>query len=286
MRLSLDARAQRLLRRLPRTTVYSALEIVLLFVLAVQCARLVWAVVTPVGPLGDWRSDAGAPALATPEVALFEAFDPFFRLEGDAPIVVTDLDLKLYGVREDRASGRGSAIIALPSGEQNSYVVGEEIMPGVVLESVGFDFVTIARNGGSEQLFLDQSTAPGSSGSPSPGAAPAAPSPARATGGGGGGSGEAGAPALTPQQLARGTQVSPRREGNRLTGIVLQPTDDGSALRAAGFQPGDVLLSINGQRIQDMGQAAQFATDLGSGDALVQVERGGETISFRARVGQ
>ncbi|MGP1281799.1 MAG: type II secretion system protein N [Parasphingopyxis sp.] len=289
MRLSLDARAQRLLRRLPRTTWFTVLEIVLLSVLAVQCARLVWAVATPVGPVGDWRSDAGVPTLAAPDMALFETFDPFFRLEGNARVVVTDLDLRLFGVRQDQASGRGSAIIALPDGEQDSFLVGDELMPGVTLESVGFDFVTISRNGASEQIFLDQS------GGAPPAAASATRSasnnPARSeTGSGGTPAAQSRRPAaetITPAALAAGTQISPRREGNRLTGIVLQPSgDSAAALNAAGFEPGDVIVSINGERIQDMGQAVGFARNLGIGDGFVQVERNGETVSFRARVSE
>ena len=44
-------------------------------------------------------------------------------------------------------------------------------MPGVVLESVAFDNVTIDRGGTSEQIFLDQSTpapAPPPGGGPPP----------------------------------------------------------------------------------------------------------------------
>lgn len=286
MRLTLDARAQRLLRRLPQTTVYSAIEIVLLLLLAVQCARLLWAVATPVGPLGEWRATSGISQLATPSPALFEAFDPFFRLEGGGPLVVTDLSLRLYGVRENRATGRGAAIIALEDGEQASYVVGDEIMPGVILEAVGFDFVTILRDDRREQIYLDQSGDAPTTGQGATPAAPASaitpapprPSPQPA---------QSGAPAgVTPNELSRDTQISPRREGNRMTGVILQPTGSGRAFGAAGFQPGDVLISINGQRIMDAGQAARFATDLGSGEAMVQVERNGETIAFRARVSQ
>lgn len=289
MRLSLDARAQRLLRRLPRTSWFSVLEIILISVLAVQCARLVWAVVTPVGPVGDWRSNAGIPTLAAPDMALFETFDPFFRLEGNGRVVVTDLDIRLFGIRQDQASGRGSAIIALPNGEQDSFSVGDEIMPGVSLESVDFDFVTISRNGSSEQIFLDQSSAPAAS-PPQASARQSSSSAIRAARQAGGNAPRRPASAsqrITPSQLASGTQISPRREGNRLTGIVLQPSgEDDAALRAAGFEPGDVIVSINGERIQDMGQAVGFAGNLGTGDGFVQVERNGETVSFRARVGE
>ena len=158
MRLSLDARMQRLLRRLPHDSVTSAVELALLALLAWQCARLVWALVTPVSPLGDWRQDT---AVATPSPAIFAAFDPFFRLsQTGGPVIVTGLNLKLFGVRQDRASGRGSAIIGLPDGRQVSYAVGEEILPGVTLSSVAFDNVTIRRGAADEQLFLDQSQAP------------------------------------------------------------------------------------------------------------------------------
>ena len=281
MRLSFEARTQRLLRRLSRTSWLTVLEIVLIAVLAVQCARLVWAIATPVGPLGDWHGDTNTPALSAPDMALFETFDPFFRLEGDARVVVTDLDLRLFGVRQDEATGRGSAIIALPNGEQDSYSVGDELMPGVTLEAVDFDFVTISRNGSNEQIFLDQSTA---AGQPSPTASvPVNAAPARQQAA----TGRRSAETVTPMALAAGTQISPRREGNRLTGIVLQPSgSDDAALRTAGFQPGDIIVSINGERIQEMGQAVGFARELGTGDGFVQVERNGETVSFRARVSE
>jgi general secretion pathway protein C len=159
MRLALDPRARRLLRRVPRTTVYSAAELLLLSLLAIQCARLVWAIVTPVDPIGDWKASSALRPVAPASSGLLGSFDPFFRLSGsNGPVVVTSLNLKLFGVREDRASGRGSAIIGTPDGQQRSFAVGEEVVPGVKLTAVGFDSVTISRSGTAEQLFLDQST--------------------------------------------------------------------------------------------------------------------------------
>ena len=129
MRLALDPRARRLLRLMPRTNAFALVELLLLSLLAIQCARLVWTIVTPVGPVGDWKAESelrpAAPA------GLLGGFDPFFRLGGgNGPVVVTALDLALYGIRQDRASGRGSAIIAGPDGVQRSFAVGEEIVPG------------------------------------------------------------------------------------------------------------------------------------------------------------
>jgi len=150
-------------------------ELLLLALIAIQAARLVWTLASPHGPVGDWRPARALAPVAGPEV--LASFDPFFRLEGAAaPAVVTSLNLKLYGVRQDRATGRGSAIIGLPDGTQRSFGVGEEIMPGVTLGQVDFDNVTVRRNGTPEQLYLDQSTP--AAGVPSPnGAAPARPVP-------------------------------------------------------------------------------------------------------------
>ncbi len=171
MRFVLDPGARRLLRRVPRTTVYSALELLLLTLLAVQCARLFWALVTPMGPVGEWKAAAAVRPVLQTQPALLGSFDPFFRLAdtANAPVVVTSLNIKLYGVREDRASGRGSAIIGTPEGQQRSIAVGEEIMPGVTLTAVGFDSVTISRSGTPEQIFLDQSSSTPPVGAPAPG---------------------------------------------------------------------------------------------------------------------
>ena len=274
MRLALDPRARRLLRRLPRNTVYSAMELVLLSLLAVQCARLAWTLVTPLGPVGDWKAGSALRPVAPGSSALLGSFDPFFRLSGAgaASVVVTSLNLKLFGVREDRASGRGSAIIGTPDGQQRSFAVGEEIMPGVTLTAVGYDNVTVSRGGTAEQLFLDQST-------PATVVAPAVPPPAVAPP-------PLPVPTVTvnPMQTETGNeiQVQPRIEAGRVTGVTVQ----GSALSAAGLQPGDVVTSVNGQRITSAEQARGIAARLRGGEANVEVERGGRTVSLRVRAGQ
>ena len=144
MQTATQARARRIRLRLPRPGAAAVVELALLALIAAQCARLAWALATPVGPVGDWRGRE--PAI--PAATALAAADPFFRNAGQAgPAVVTALDLRLYGVREDRATGRGSAIIQTPDGRQSSFAVGDEIMPGVTLAAVGFDNVTISRNG-------------------------------------------------------------------------------------------------------------------------------------------
>jgi len=262
--------------RLPRLTIYSAAELLLIALIAVQAARLIWMLAAPLGPVGAWRASTG---LAAPgDGTVLTGFDPFFRLSaGAGPAVVTSLNLKLYGVREDRATGRGSAIIALPDGRQMSFAVGEEIMPGVALTQVAFDNVTISRGGVLEQIFLDQSTpAEAVAGAPAPAApqvqmAPAPPSaPAAAS--------------APPPGAGQALNLQPRIAGGRVNGIIVGPGGDGGqAFRAAGFVAGDVIVAVGGQRVTSLEQA-RAAIGRSGGEVNVMVDRGGRAVPLRVRM--
>ncbi|MBV9884639.1 MAG: PDZ domain-containing protein [Sphingomonadaceae bacterium] len=285
MGLDGDRRAARLRARLPRLTAYSWAELILLVLIAMQCARLVWLLAAPVGPVGDWKATSSAVTPQDP--ALLARFDPFFRLDGaPGPTVVTSLNLKLYGVREDRASGRGSAIIALPDGRQMSFAVGEEVMPGVILTAVGFDNVTISRGGATEQIFLDQSGPAEAVGAPQTVVVPQGAVPQQA--------GPAApmqvvtvptAPPPPPPIAAapgRPINFTPRTSNGRVTGLVVTPgSDGGRAFAAAGFAPGDVIVAINGQRISSLEQARAA---IQNGEVNVTVDRGGMAVPLHVRM--
>ncbi len=265
MRLRLDARARRWLGRMPAVNLYSAGELVLLAGLAAQTARLLWAIVTPIGPLGDWRP---AQAVVPPEpTELLRTFDPFFRVSGVAsgPAVVTSLQLKLFGTRIDEATARGSAIIAGPDGVQKSITVGEEIVPGVTLKSVAFDHVTVSRGAAPEDLYLDQSGA-----TPAPAVAAPVGTPLTATAVGT-------TPGAVPlAQLRSDILFTPRLVGGQLSGLVVRAQGAGGGFRAAGLRDGDVLLAINGRPVTGAGDFEALSRDFVRGGALpITVERGG-----------
>lgn len=263
MRLVLDPRARRLIARLPRTNWYAASELLLLGLLAVQAARLIWTVATPVEPFGRWRADPAAP---TASLDVLGSFDPFFRLAPDAgAAVVTSLQLKLFGVRADQATGRGSAIIGLPDGTQASYAVGDEVMPGVRLDAVRFDGITVLRGGAREQLFLDQST-PAVTVSPLAVPTPVTISPPAAA---------------APARLQDDVAASPRIIDGRVAGFTLQPRASGEAFRGAGLQPGDVLVAVNGARITDAGSVPNLSNLLAQGNSVtVEIERSGNPVTL------
>jgi general secretion pathway protein C len=275
MRLRLDARGRRLLRRLPVVNVYSVAELALMAGLAVQGARLLWVIVTPISPLGDWRPVA--PVVAGSTAAILEGFDPFFRLQGAqaAPAAVTNLQLTLYGTRIDEAMGRGSAIVAGADGVQRSVSVGEEIQPGVMLKAVAFDHITIDRGGATEDLYLDQSDAPPATVSaPVPGA-PSAPlsGPVPPQGG------------VAIAQLRSDIGFIPRLDGGRVSGLVVRPMGSGAAFRAAGLREGDIVTALGGRSVSGPGDLDRLASDFAQGGSLsITVERGDQTLPLSLQI--
>lgn len=256
-------------RRNARTLPYDVTEAMLIVALATAAAALFWALVKPLGPVGRWQAVGSGVAAADPSI--LTRFDPFFRAAPVGPTAVTSLPLKLFGVRLDQAMGRGSAIIATPDGVQNSFVVGDEIVPGVRLKMVAIDSVTIERGGASEQLFLDQSIG-GSSSDPnaSPGESSAlAPMQAAPP--------VAQAPALTAQGLASGVNFAPRMEKGAVTGFVVGPKGKGDVFASTGLQQGDVVTQINGVGIRSIDDAtAALGNVQSAGQTIFTVERGGK----------
>jgi general secretion pathway protein C len=246
--------------------------------LATQTVRLFWTVMTPVGPLSDWRAPLVNVVPPSARAGLFSSFDPFFRNDAVSAGTdnVTSLNLTLFGIRANESSGGGSAIIAGEDGVQNSYAVGEEVAPSVILDAVAFDHVILSRGGVKESLYLDQSV-PAETVKPAAAAKEGTP----ATPASGPASGDV---ALNADSLQKSIGFAPRNEGGRVTGLVLQPRDDGTMLRIAGFQPGDILVAINGRPVSS---AADIASQLRPGARLsVEVERGGSKVPISLNLEQ
>jgi general secretion pathway protein C len=248
---------------LPRT-IASLTELLLLFLLVVQCVRLFWLMVTPIGPLGEWTGRQPVSIPYEDRIALFRSFDPFHPADSaqSGPATVTSLALKLFGTRVNEASGQGSAILAGPDGVQGSYAVGEDILPGVSLKAVSFDHVTIARDGREEAIFLDQSQSvtPMSTG-----------------------------PAL-PSTLANGTApvappvaFKPRMTGGAMSGLVVGSVA-GKPL-PSGLREGDVVTRVNGRAIAAADDIAVLQQALVPGAKVaLTVEREGVALPITVTV--
>ncbi|BAV64031.1 type II secretion system protein N [Sphingobium cloacae] len=262
--------ARKWAERLRRMDGVSIIEKLVLALLAIQAARLIWVLLTPVGSFGIWSgSQARFPSPAARQ-ALFANFDPFFRAapQQESANVVTSLALTLYGVRLNEGTGLGSAIIAGSDGVQNSFAVGDEITSGVVLKAVSFDHVTIDRGGSEEQLFLDQSQS-----------APDAEQEERSTAAHADAAPPAGRDNPTADSIRQDVGFTPRTENGRITGLIL--TAKGPGFENAGFQPGDIITQVDGQSIGSASDLQALRTKIAPGARVsLTVERGASTATI------
>ena len=266
-------------RRLPPVTLHDVVWWALAATIALLGAILLWMVVTPVSPLGAWKP-AGVRVLSpAARTALFAGFDPFNRtavqIAATGPGTVTGLALTLFGVRVNAATGGGTAIIAGADGIQQVYRVGTEVMPGVTLSGVHFDYVELAHNGANELLYLDQSK-PAIDAATTLAQTPAGPV------------GQTVAPsALTADAVREGIAFLPRNEGGRITGLSVGSSGDGAAFRAAGFQPGDVIVGVGGRPVVTAADGAALNAQLRSGQSVaVTVRRNGQQLPLAITVGR
>ena len=254
---------------------------VLVMVLA---AALVWALLTPLGPLGDWRPREPRVIASAARAALIAGVDPFNR--GTATVSpnqtqsVTSLALVLYGTR-GMPGGGGSAIIAGADGIQQVFRTGEAVTPGVTLAGVAFDHVMLSHGGASEMLYMDQSrkapemaTNAGVANDPAAslriGAATGPLGPA------------AGLPAPLTVDAARSGISFGQSSG---AGLAVQAAGDGSAFRAAGFRPGDVITGIGGKPVAGPADAAGLASALKPGASVpITVRRDGRDLPLAITV--
>jgi general secretion pathway protein C len=271
MNVTISPAMSRLRQMLSSKLPYQIVEIALILLLALAAARLVWALFTPLGPVGDWKASG---AKASGDESILARFDPFFRTgtaAGTGLAVVTNLPIKLFGVRVNQAIGRGSAIIATPDGVQSSYAVGDEIMPGVKLKGVSFEGVTIDRGGVDEQIFLDQSVA-AKVANPATVPPPVQPSAAAA-------------PPTATSTLTNEIGFMPRTEKGQVTGFVVSPKGSGSIFRSAGLKEGDILTAINGRPLRSTEDVtAAIGANPNVASVVLAVERGGKMVSLTAKV--
>jgi len=250
--------------------IYPFLLGLLAILLLVQVIRLIWTIVTPLGPVGDWKASEVQVIPPQSRLSLFSSFDPFFRTDTMPSIeVVTSLQLTLYGIRQNVGSGLGSAILAGPDGVQDSFAVGQEIMSGVLLDAVNFDHVVLDRAGVKETLYLDQSVPAETVGGEEPIAATNA----------------IGLAPAVPTSAGNIAGFAPRNEDGKVTGIVLSPQGDGALFNAAGFRNGDVITAINGNPVSSAADIEALKRRIVPGERIsVDVERGADTIPISINV--
>lgn len=232
---------------------YTSLKALILATLGVLATQLVWTIVTPVGPFGDWRPSAPRTLSAEAQSALLSSIDPFFRsgAAGASAGAAAPSDLQLFGTRLGSDGLPGSAILGRPDGEQRSYVVGEEVAPGVKLAAVYFDHVDLDRGGVRQSIAMPGAEASG-------GTAP-------------------GGQAAT--SIADAFNFKPRMNGSTVTGAIVSPGRQKVPFNSSGLRQGDVIVAVNGARVASLIDIQQLEAALAPGARLIlTVERGAQTL--------
>ncbi|MCE4371937.1 type II secretion system protein N [Xanthomonas hortorum] len=243
--------------------VRTAVACVLLAVLALQCARLLWVLITPIGPLGTGQvatvANADVPALRR---------DVFYR---SVPESNSD-GIVLHGVR---AGGtQAAAFLSNGDGKQGAYRVGDAVVPGVVVHAIASDHVLLRASNGVRRLALVESMASSSSASPAANATTSASSAPAVMSNVGTVAGAAVATAVDPQQLLTTAGLRASTDGS---GFTVMPRGDGALLRQAGLAPGDVLTQINGRTL-DAEHLRELQDELRDGQAAtLTYRRDGQT---------
>jgi len=177
------------------------------------------------------------------------------------------------------------AIFSFADGSQRFIRRGREVAPGIRLQAVRLRDVILAAGPTNYRLgFGGVATAIAAP-------APTAVAPAGGTGPAprlvvpGAGTNPMGGPLISPTQQAQLSQqfvagLEPRRSGAQVTGWTVKPGSNIVALSQAGLQPGDVLLSVNGEAITDQEQVAGLSQQIANSHRVeFAFERNGQRVT-------
>ncbi len=157
----------------------------------------------------------------------------------------TKLNLALRGVLAYDPQAAALAIISEASGSEKVYAIGDQLPGAATLEEVLADRVILKRSGRYETLRLPEDSTPVALASP------------------GGSASTAGAlDALSPRQLrdqivknpmdfARKVRTIPHKQDGKLIGYKLRAREYEDVLSQYGLQPDDVVVEINGTRLDN-----------------------------------
>lgn len=219
------------------------------------CAYLAWPAAAP-EPVLLAEPDPAAPAPA----GIPAAAEPVTPTPAPASLE----GLALRGVMGGGQSG-GAAILLMPGGGERIVRVGREFLPGLRLAAIGVSHAIIARADGEVRLDL------GRAGATRVESAAAEPQPA----------GLGIAPDLKRETMQYRLGLAPVKSG----GFQIKPGADLPRLRAAGLQPGDVLLAVNGQELQSEEKVLELAHEIATAyTAEFEFWRGGKRMKASMEV--
>ncbi|SDS70153.1 type II secretion system protein C (GspC) [Halopseudomonas xinjiangensis] len=281
-----------LVARLPLDPVLRVITLVLIGLAAVVLGRLVWVLVEPASLLP--ASDVAA--IAVPEESTARDAGGFRELAalsvlGEAqtagPAVVdapeTNLRWELKGVFTNPDPSRSGAILAPQGQAEKLYRVGAALPGNVRLDQVLQDRVILARDGKLETLRLKRAQAEGGSRSRQRPAAslPQTDSSASLAADGGLARIDRDAWMQDPARFMEVITASPVLQDGQMYGLEVNPARNEREFEAAGLQPGDVIIAVEGTPVSEINDYRDILQELGSASSVsVSLERNGEPMNI------
>src|SRR5205809_6500350 len=193
----------------------------------------------------------------------------------EASVAPSNLNMTLTGVAA-RARG-GCALVIMQGQPEAAFCSGEEVSPGVRLDTVERDRIVIVRNGVREAVFMKDAE--------------------------GGAAGVALPPPPIVQPIGTDRQLVDRRQlqqqlgrpeflnqalivPNPDGGFLVRQVQAGSLYEKLGLRPGDVIKNVNGQPLTSMDDVMRLYQQFGTAQrVLVDVQRQGrsETLYYDMR---
>lgn len=258
---------------------------------AVVLGRLTWALIEPSSIL-----PAAKPATnAMVADAVPQATGGFRQLAAlsvlganqSRPAVVnapdTTLSWTLKGVMSDPDPARSAAILAPQGQPEKLYRVGAALPGNVRLEQIMNDRVILARDGKLETLRLKrvEQAAPRNAGRSAAPRLPEADPDVTITPDGGVARIDKEAWANDPQRFMDVITASPVMQDGAMYGLEVNPSRNAREFEAAGLEPGDVIVAVEGTPVSEINDYRDILQELGGASSVsVSLERNGEPINI------
>ncbi|MGB2074286.1 MAG: type II secretion system protein N [Henriciella sp.] len=265
-------------------------ELLLVSILAILCGRLFWLVAAPADAVSDDQANRPFPVLletdkggqrVEADLTLLMRMNPFaaaanVEITPSAP--QTNLNISLSGVFMSTGGRGGSAIIRTANGRNQSFGVGDTVLPGVIVDRVLADRVILQRNGAPEALMLSgREDGLRVIGDPEMQA---------------GRAGSVVTSSITEGRVSNATELLSAvsytaidRDGG-VYGLRMWPSGSSDVMMRAGFLPGDIVLTIDGQTPVAENFANLLSGLEGAGSVMVEVERNNSQQIIRLRLGE
>jgi general secretion pathway protein C len=177
------------------------------------------------------------------------------------------LDIQIFGLRA-KNNGSGTVILKSQGGIQKLAQVGDEIASGAKLTAIFANRIEFRRNGRLETIYLpkDRVGFLAKKQSDIPEVMPA--------------NNHQGTNKEQIADFVSAMDLTPYRQGKNIEGFTVGVNADLSLLSLVGLQKGDIINSVNGNRLHSWERVKEISEGAGFGSLDIQFERSGEPLAL------